>query len=258
MSLRENIIHESQKLFSLNGFLNTGINEIIQASSTSKGGFYNHFCSKEDLFLEALAEAQIIWRAKVLTSINEIESPTEKIIQILRNYRDQYLKDTENFPGGCIFITFSVELDDTRPHLVNEVHKGFEGFKTLLREQLDAAVDIGELPRDLNTATVAEMLFTGMLGASVLYGVKKDSSTLDNSIDSLIEYLSILGGKEVLNHVRDDKAAWAGQETWFRAVNKCREIEAAAIKTLRLNKLSVLAHTWYLGYEEEDGIPGFT
>jgi hypothetical protein len=72
---------------------------------------------------------------------------------------------------------------------------------------LDEAVDIGELPRDLNTTTVAEMLFTGMLGASVLYGVKKDSSTLDNSIDSLIEYLSILGGKEVLNHVRDDKAA---------------------------------------------------
>ena len=78
MSLRENIIHESQKLFSLNGFLNTGINEIIQASGTSKGGFYNHFCSKEDLFLEVLAEAQIIWRAKVLTSINEIESPTRR------------------------------------------------------------------------------------------------------------------------------------------------------------------------------------
>ena len=207
MSLRENIIHESQKLFSLNGFLNTGINEIIQASGTSKGGFYNHFSSKEDLFFEVLAEAQIIWREKVLTSITEIESPTEKIIQILRNYRDQYLKDTENFPGGCIFITFSVELDDTRPHLVNEVHKGFEGIKALLRELLDEAVEIGELPRDLNTTTVAEMLFTGMLGASVLYGVKKDSSTLDNSIDSLIEYLAMLGGKEVLNHVRTDKVA---------------------------------------------------
>ncbi|MEJ2707187.1 MAG: TetR/AcrR family transcriptional regulator [Anaerolineales bacterium] len=201
MTLRENIIHEAQKLFSLNGFLNTGINEIIDVAGTSKGGFYNHFCSKEDLFLEVLVEAQKIWRKKVLTSIDEIDSPTDKIIQILLNYRDRYLKDADNFPGGCIFITFSVELDDTRPHLAKEVYKGFEGFKRMLKRLLDEAVQQGELPGDLNTTTVTEMLFTGMLGASVLYGVNKSTSTLDCSIDSLIEYLYLLGGKQVLNHV---------------------------------------------------------
>ena len=202
MSLRENIIHESQKLFSLNGFLNTGINEIIQASGTSKGGFYNHFCSKEDLFFEVLAEAQRIWREKVLDSVSEIDSPIQKIIQILHNYRDRYLIDTENFPGGCIFITFSVELDDTRPHLVEEVHKGFNGLKALLIRFLNEAVEIGELPADLNTDTVAEMLFTGMLGASVLYSVNKATHSLDRSIDSLIEYLYLLSDRKVLNHVR--------------------------------------------------------
>jgi AcrR family transcriptional regulator len=204
ITLRKNIIHEAQKLFSLNGFLSTGINDIIQAAETSKGGFYNHFGSKEDLFLEVLAESQKIWREKVLASIDEIESPTEKIIQILVNYRDNYLKDTENFPGGCIFITFSVELDDTRPHLVKEVHKGFEGFKALLKRLLDEAVGLNELPRDLNTITVTEMLFTGMLGASVLYGVNKSTSSLDCSIDSLIEYFYLLRNKQVINHARHD------------------------------------------------------
>ncbi len=202
MSLRDNIIHESQKLFSLNGFLNTGINEIIQASGTSKGGFYNHFSSKEDLFFEVLAEAQRIWREKVLDSVSEIDSPIQKIIQILRNYRDRYLKDTENFPGGCIFITFSVELDDARPHLVEEVHKGFDGFKALVMRLLEEAVKVGELPDDLNTTTAAEMLFTGMLGASVLYSVNKATHSLDRSIDSLIEYLYLLSDRKVLNHVR--------------------------------------------------------
>jgi TetR/AcrR family transcriptional repressor of nem operon len=200
MILRETIIHEAQKLFSLNGYLNTGINEIINAAGTSKGGFYNHFCSKEDLFLEVLAQAQKIWRERVLTSISEIDSPTEKIIQILTNYRDKYLKDSDNFPGGCIFITFSVELDDTHPHLVEEVYKGFEGFKALLKNTLDEAIERGELPRDLDSSTVTDMLFTGMLGASVLYGVNKSTYTLDRSINSLIEYLFLLGDKEVINH----------------------------------------------------------
>jgi TetR/AcrR family transcriptional repressor of nem operon len=186
----------------LNGFLNTGINEIIQASGTSKGGFYNHFCSKEDLFFEVLTESQRIWREKVLADINEIDSPTQQILQILQNYRDRYLKDEDNFPGGCIFITFSVELDDTRPPLADEVHKGFEGFRAMLMRLLDEAVALGELPADLNTSTVAEMLFTGMLGASVLYSVNKATSTLDRSIDSLIEYLYVLSDRKVLNHVR--------------------------------------------------------
>ena len=97
-----------------------------------------------------------------------------------------------------------MELDDTHPHLVKEVHKGFEGFRSLLKKLLDDAVEVGELPKDLNTVTATEMLFTGMLGASVLYGVNKSSSTLDCSIDSLIEYLSLLADKKVINHVVND------------------------------------------------------
>lgn len=196
MNNKETIIHEAQKLFSLHGYLNTGINEIIKASGTSKGGFYNHFASKEDLFREVLAESQKIWRERVLTSFDSVQSPTEKIIKILRNYRDKYLKDAENFPGGCIFITFSVELDDTRPHLVKEVYKGFDGFRSILKELLEEAIELGEFPADLDSRNVTDCLFTGMLGASVLYGVNKSANALDRSIDSLIEYLALLNGKE--------------------------------------------------------------
>jgi TetR/AcrR family transcriptional repressor of nem operon len=205
MSLRDSIIHEAQKLFSLNGYLYTGVNEIIEAAGTSKGGFYNHFCSKEDLFLEVLEEAQKIWRERVLSSINEIQSPTQRIIQILINYRDRYLKDSENFPGGCIFITFSVELDDTYPHLAEAVYKGFEGFRSLLKTNLESAIKMGELPKNLDSTTVTDMLFTGMLGASVLYGVNKSNKILNRSINSLIDYLNLLMDKEVINHVRQTR-----------------------------------------------------
>ncbi|MCJ7535200.1 MAG: TetR/AcrR family transcriptional regulator [Anaerolineales bacterium] len=192
MPLKDTIVHESRKLFSLNGFLSTGINDIIAAAGTSKGGFYNLFSSKEELFYAVLAESQKLWREKVLNSTNEINSPTDKIIKIFINYRENYLKDFENFPGGCIFITFSIELDDARPHLMKEVNKGFEGFKTLLINLLDEAKDVDELPESINLDSIAQILFAGMLGASVLYGVEKDEQTLDRSIDALIEYIYLL------------------------------------------------------------------
>ena len=192
ISLRENIIHEAQKLFSLNGFLSTGINDIIRAAGTSKGGFYNHFCSKEELFLEVLAESQKIWRDKVLYLVNQIESPTEKINQILVNYRDLYLKDSDNFPGGCIFITFSVELDDTRPHLMQEVNKGFVGLKNLLQQFLEEGKEQGELKEDVNINRATELIFSGMIGTSVLFGVDKSTTNMGRSINSLIDYLDDL------------------------------------------------------------------
>lgn len=195
MSLKDRIVHESLKLFSLNGFWNTSITDILEAAGTSKGGFYNHFASKEDLFFEVLQEAQRIWREKTLAGIDEIENPLEKIEQLLLNYRDRYLKDRDNFPGGCIFVTFSVELDDQNPKLCAEVNKGFIGLKRMINRSFDEAKADGLVSDTMNTEEITEMVFAGMLGASVLYGVDKSAASLDRAIKPFIEYVKRMNSR---------------------------------------------------------------
>jgi TetR/AcrR family transcriptional repressor of nem operon len=197
MNLKDNIIHESLKLFSLKGFLSTSVTDILEAAGTSKGGFYNHFASKEDLFHQVLDEARKIWREKTLSTLDTIESPVGKIVKFLENYRDRYLKDAEDFPGGCIFVTFSVELDDQRPHLAQEVNKGFVGLKRMLKRLLDQGQALGELRGDVSTDAITEMLFAGMVGASVIYGVDKSPESLDRSINTLIDYLEALKPQDI-------------------------------------------------------------
>ena len=191
-SLKEKIIHESLKLFSLNGFLSTSILDIISAAETSKGGFYNHFTSKEDLFYQVLDESRKIWRERNLYGLDQAENSIGKIKLLLANYRDRYLLDAENFPGGCIFIMFAVELGDSRPHLSREVQKGFFGLKAMIKRLLDAGKDSGEFYSGINTDTITEILFNGMLGASVNYSVDKSFDNLDHSINSLIDYIDKL------------------------------------------------------------------
>lgn len=192
MLLREKIINESLKLFSLNGYENTGINNILEAANTSKGGFYHHFASKEDLFFHVLAEAQRIWRERSLFGLDKINSPIGKIEKLLENYRDRYLIDSENFPGGCVFITFSVELDDQNPHLSGEVNKGIIGLKRMLNRLLEEGKEMGELKKEVKTGDAAEMITNGILGASVIYGVDKSPIGLERSIHGLINYLDLL------------------------------------------------------------------
>ena len=192
MNLKETIIHESLKLFSLKGFIGTSIQDILEAANTSKGGFYNHFSSKEALFFQVIDEARKIWREKNLKGLDKIETPTEIIKRLLKNYKDRYLKDADNFPGGCVFITLAVELSDQIPHLSKEIEKGFIGLKNLYKRFLDEGKQSGELNGTVNTDIITEMIFNSMLGASVIFNSNKSTSGLDKSVDSLIEYLNQL------------------------------------------------------------------
>ena len=192
MELKESIIHESLKLFSLKGFASSSIHDIISAAGTSKGGFYNHFSSKEELFHETLIEARKIWRERNLHNLDEAQDPIAKIKTLLENYRDRYLIDASNFPGGCIFIILSVELGDQAPHLSREVQKGFIGLKGMINRFLDESLELGLLKNAVDTGTITEIIFNGMLGASISYSADKSIENLHTAINSLIDYLDKL------------------------------------------------------------------
>ena len=192
VDLREKIIQESLKLFSLKGFLSTSIHDILEAAGTSKGGLYNHFMSKEELFFAVLGEAQRIWRQRTLEGLDHIENRIERIKRLLRNYSNLYLKDTQAFPGGCVFVTLSVELDDQRPRLSQAITQGFAGFKRMVNHWLDEAKASGEIRKDVDTKAMTEMIFAGMLGTSVIYGMEKSPDVLDKSIETLISYVDSL------------------------------------------------------------------
>jgi AcrR family transcriptional regulator len=192
LELKQRIIMEALRLFSLKGFLSTSIQDILVAAGASKGGFYNHFKSKEELFFAVLSEARKIWRDNNLKGLDLIEKPVEKVKRLLYNFKDIYLKDTNCFPGGCIFVTLSVELDDQKPDLAREVNKGFEGLKSMIYNLLEEGKESGELREDTDARAVTEMIFAGILGATVIYGVDKSSAKLDQTANAMLDYLNRL------------------------------------------------------------------
>jgi TetR/AcrR family transcriptional repressor of nem operon len=192
MILKEKIIHESLKLFSLKGYSSTSLNDIIGAAGTSKGGFYNHFDSKENLFFKVLDEARRIWRERNLIGLDQAGGGAEKIKKLLENYKDRYLKDAGNFPGGCVFITLAVELSNQHLHLSSEIAKGFKGLKKMIKRYLDESKESGELKDDVETETATDMLFNNMLGVAVSFTSNKSTDDLDKAVDGLVSYLEQL------------------------------------------------------------------
>ena len=86
MKLKNRIIHESLRLFSLKGYSGTSIEDILQITNSSKGGFYNHFKTKDDLFFHVLEEAIQIWRERNLTGLGPNKSPITNVKIFLENF----------------------------------------------------------------------------------------------------------------------------------------------------------------------------
>jgi hypothetical protein len=72
------------------------------------------------------------------------------------------------------------------------LNKGFAGLKAMIKKFLDQGKKSGELRKNVDTRAVTEMIFAGMLGASVIYGMEKSNASLDQSIGSLIDYINNL------------------------------------------------------------------
>jgi TetR/AcrR family transcriptional repressor of nem operon len=192
MSLKDRIIHESLRQFSTKGYMSTSISDILEAVGTSKGGLYNHFRSKEELLLTALSAARKIWRERNLAGLDQWPRPLDKIKKLLENYRDHYLADSENFPGGCIFVALAVELNDQQPHLAQEINEGFQRFKAMIKRLLDREQEAGHLKNGIDTGMVTEMIFSGILGACVAYTADKSREHLDRNIKGLIAFLDLV------------------------------------------------------------------
>lgn len=189
MQLKDKIIHESLRLFSLKGFSSTTIDDILRAAGSSKGGFYNHFKNKEDLFSQVLKEARTIWRKRNLRGLGQDREPVANLKLFLENFRDYYLKDSENFPGGCIFITLLVELKDQNPHLAEEINKGFIGMRNMMLRYLKLARDAGELKKNIDIEAMTAVIFSGMLGATIIYNADRSEVNVNKTIGYIIDYV---------------------------------------------------------------------
>ncbi|MCA0983146.1 TetR/AcrR family transcriptional regulator [Halobacillus yeomjeoni] len=84
--LKERIIQTSLELFDQHGFHGVTVSQIVKASETSKGGFYHHFKSKDEL-LFVIHDTFITYVLQEAQAANITHtSPTKKIQSIVRSF----------------------------------------------------------------------------------------------------------------------------------------------------------------------------
>ena len=196
---RQRIMSTAEKIILQKGFAGTSIDEVIQQSHITKGGFFYHFKGKNDLALGLLKRYldaddvffnQLLGRARELT-----EDPLQQMLLFLKLLAEAMAELKVHHPG-CLVAAFTYESQQFDDDVIQMMKDGTLSWRQLFSEQL-CLVEEKYQPRfatDIND--LADMLSTCLEGGIILSRILKDPEALSKQIIHYRNYLRLLYGDE--------------------------------------------------------------
>lgn len=130
---RERILDNAAQLFRERGFDGIGLNELMQAAGLTRGGFYGHFESKDDLAAQATRRA-------LQDNREQWKKQTERSLQAwVRTYLSDAHRD--QIGGGCGLVALAGDAARGGPAVREVFAGGVESLAAALQAQMPGADD---------------------------------------------------------------------------------------------------------------------
>jgi TetR/AcrR family transcriptional regulator, transcriptional repressor for nem operon len=135
---RDAITASAAALLRERGIKASSVMEVMKGAGLTVGGFYNHFESKEELFVETLRNAASTNWDQLLKSANG-DSPRSRTLSVIRRYLSR--KHRDNKETGCLLPCAAPEVAREGEPYRSALEKELSGFVSSLANMLDAGVD---------------------------------------------------------------------------------------------------------------------
>ena len=157
---REAITASAAALLRERGIKSSSVMDVMKGAGLTVGGFYNHFDSKEDLFVEVLRSASRANWNNLLKSARG-DSPRARALNVTRQYLSRQHRDCKD--TGCLL-----------PGAAAEVARVGEPYRSALEKELSTfiksfaqMIDAGSESREKAVALLALMYGALSLSQSV-------------------------------------------------------------------------------------------
>ncbi len=179
-ALRQRIIAVADELFYQKGYENTSFSDIANAVGISRGNFYYHFKSKDEI-LTAVIGARIAGIGAMLEEWNKkFIDPRKRLYY----YIDMPLRDQENIClHGCPVGSLCTELAKTNRAMLDDANKMFTVFRDWLVTQLNL------LGVNKNVKKIAMHFIARVQGVVTVTNAFKDKDFLQQEVKQLKKWL---------------------------------------------------------------------
>jgi TetR/AcrR family transcriptional regulator, transcriptional repressor for nem operon len=147
---REAIAASAAALLRERGIKASSVMDVMKGAGLTVGGFYNHFDSKEELFLETLRNATSTNWDQLLKSAKG-DSPRSRTLSVFRRYLSREHRD--NKETGCLLPSAAPEVARAGEPYRSALEKELSGVVSSLANMLDAGAE----SRDKSLGLIALM-----------------------------------------------------------------------------------------------------
>ncbi|MCB2182101.1 MAG: TetR/AcrR family transcriptional regulator [Desulfobulbaceae bacterium] len=161
---RDRIIETALNLFYKQGYLATGINQIISESQVAKATFYANFPSKEALCLAYLQARHKIWMGWLTDSIKSDSAPRKKLTGIF-SFLKEWMQES-NY-RGCAFLNIASEVPLADSEIRNEVVKHKNSLQKYILETMADFFESKDEPTSSDPVELAKIVYILVEGAIV-------------------------------------------------------------------------------------------
>ncbi|MGD9570043.1 MAG: TetR/AcrR family transcriptional regulator [Sedimentibacter sp.] len=180
---KKRIIDSAKELFVEKGYYNVTVDDIIKKANSSKGGFYTHFKTKEELIINMVPMVDQAY-TKFSQSNKEYENMIDKISSFISYVFEMMEKDI-----GLEFISaiYSSQIKDltTQRFLLESDRVYYHVFKDLIED----AQRNGEITTELSVDDIISFLTTCIRGVIYDWCLKKGSFHLVSYGNNLIRMM---------------------------------------------------------------------
>ncbi|MEJ2270935.1 MAG: TetR/AcrR family transcriptional regulator [Candidatus Bathyarchaeota archaeon] len=180
------IMASAERLFATKGFNGTSMNDIVKDSGFSKGALYNHFESKEKLFLS-------LWEQQTNVSIEQLKqlfSLEDKAVDKIIKVAEVTMASTCDCPReiGRIQIEFMIAAARMKS-LEPDMKKRYETIHTFILEIFEEGVNNGEFKKGIDYRAITSILFAALDGLQLHFAtldIKFDTKQLKDSLIKMV------------------------------------------------------------------------
>ncbi|MFG1499393.1 TetR/AcrR family transcriptional regulator [Halobacteriovorax sp. XZX-3] len=186
LSTRDEIIKNADRLFYEQGFEKTSFTDIAREVQISRGNFYHHFKSKDEI-LSAVIQYRLKKTEKLLETWQLKGKDPQKRIQLFIHILIANLTKIKLY--GCPVGTLTTELNKLEHVSRSEANEIFNLFRDWLRQQF---VDLGFKK---NANKYAMHVLARSQGIATLANAYRDESFVNYEVKVLIDWVKGLNNK---------------------------------------------------------------
>ncbi|CCH77915.1 putative Transcriptional regulator, TetR family [Nostocoides japonicum T1-X7] len=195
---RERILETAERLVIDNGFAATSVDRVIAESHSSKGSFFHHFASKNDLaraLVERYAAADVAHLHAALEHARAAtDDPAKRVVAFL-SYFENDADAIMSAQSSCLYVSILTErdlvLDGTSGQIEEAVVAWRDGFAELLRAALPGRTPAGV---DIDVDALSDHVFVTFEGAFLLCRSTGDSGHMHRQLTVLRHLMEALLG----------------------------------------------------------------